>query len=576
MPVLGERRTTMGSGYKRDPLYAYAQAFKNTVSGILEEGGIDVFSEPHKAMVVESVIDQLQAFFVNESYDPEEFAGDIEAEEDHIEMMKEQFENNRSAIQEAASLASFNPVIGMSFPVHKNLLMNNMFDKGGIQKAVATTPKFTISLETRILERPDGTEIDLYTQQREIKAAMDAVAPFVEVELSLPEVGMTDILSAIGASNKDEISIESHISAVQVEISKSDGAGGTIPELVWVPTKLEFSPSYGTHDRTLMESVRVAHKDHVGDAIEDVISGTVAKNKFMFNCFKGNVKAIKLNARRETSNGLNVTPTARWKIRTDVVEIPSAMPMNTTISPDEVKDVAALYKADQLTKIMSIFRDTLGNYKDDTIKHKLDESFMTMPSRQRRHYSFDMAIRDGQFAHGPIEWRKQMFSDHFDTYATELMNVLNDPNMTITVLGRPDLIRKIKPTNWVYESPSAVGPVNLEFTRNIFTSDNRVYNFISSQKLDHMDQFIVLLKPSNSERITYRIYDYQMHISNDIRNAQNPTLPAINAYERWKFVEYQPVQARIDILNPAGLTSVPAPSNPYDVTIGSVPSSGLR
>jgi hypothetical protein len=42
-------------------------------------------------------------------------------------------------------------------------------------------------------------------------------------------------------------------------------------------------------------------------------------------------------------------------------------------------------------------------------------------------------------------------------------------------------------------------------------------------------------------------------VSNEIRNAVNYALPAIHAFERFKFYEYQPVQARVKILNPTGL-----------------------
>ena len=69
------------------------------------------------------------------------------------------------------------------------------------------------------------------------------------------------------------------------------------------------------------------------------------------------------------------------------------------------------------------------------------------------------------------------------------------------------------------------------------------------------DELIVIMTPTgNSNRITYRIYDYQMYIANEIRNSNNPALPAITAFERWKPVEYQPVQGRINILNPSGIT----------------------
>ena len=76
----------------------------------------------------------------------------------------------------------------------------------------------------------------------------------------------------------------------------------------------------------------------------------------------------------------------------------------------------------------------------------------------------------------------------------------------------------------------------------------------NSHNLNNLkDELIVILNPRNTDRIMYRIYDYQMYVSNEIRNASNPTLPAVHAFERWKFFEYQPVQGRVKILNPSGL-----------------------
>lgn len=552
MPIVGERPKKMGHGYINSPIHEFAVQFRDVATSLINENGVDLFSETSKALILEGSNDTLMNFFIENSCDKNGMTA--YEYEDHIQMMKEQFTNDRDAILEYAPLSAFNPVMGMTFPIHKNLLMNNVFDKGAIQKAVAVTPKFTVSMEQRILVDPEGNEIDLFTQQRLIKAAMEKAAPFVEVELALPELGVTDILSAIGATSKDNLSIESYISAVKVTITKADGE----TEDVWVPTRMNFTPSYGEHDRTLMESVNATHELHVDAdgkpraAIKDIISGTVKKNVFQIACFQGNIKGIKLRARKDTSNGLTNTCSVRWQVKTDIVEIPSAIPINTPVSPEEIKDVAALYQADQLAKIMSMFNDVLGNYKDDTIKDKLDESFETMADSQKRSYNFDMAPRDG-YALDHVEWRKKTFMDALDTYASELFEVLNDPNMTITVFGRPDLIRKIKPTEYSYQTPTEIGPIALNYERTVVTSDNRTYQFVSSEKLRGSDQLIVLLKPVNSDRIIYRIYDYQMYVSNEIRNAANHALPSVHAFERWKFLEYQPVQARIDILNPTGL-----------------------
>lgn len=546
MPIAGERPKRIGTGYINDPIFEYAKTFRDVTTSILTENGVDLFTEPTKALINEAANDTLMNFFIEESCDK---AGMTPREyEDHMQMMKEQYLNDREAVLEYAALSSFNPVMGMTFPIHKNILMNTVFDKGGIQKAVAVSPKFTISMEQRIMVAPDGTEIDLFKQQNMIKDAMNQAAPFVEVEVNLPEVETTDVLSAIGASSKDNLSIETFISAVKVEITKQDGT----KEDVWVPVRMYFSPSYGEYDRTLMDSVNVSPEGHVGDPIKDTISASMKNNKFLITSFQQKVKAVKIKARKDTSNGLTQTCSARWQVRTDIVEIPSAIPINTPISPEEIKDVAALYNADQLSKIMSIIKDILANHKDDTIKDKLDESFRTMDPSQKASHVFDMAPRDG-YALDHVEWRKKTFFDALDTYVTDMMEILNDPNMTVTVFGRSDLIRKIKPTEYTYQTPGEIGPVMLEFDKTVVTSDNRTYNFISSQKMKGSDELIVLLKPTNSDRIIYRIYDYQMYVSNEIRNASNHTLPAIHAFDRWKFLEYQPVQTRIQILNPTGL-----------------------
>ena len=83
----------------------------------------------------------------------------------------------------------------------------------------------------------------------------------------------------------------------------------------------------------------------------------------------------------------------------------------------------------------------------------------------------------------------------------------------------------------------------------VVTSDKRTYHFMGSDKMRGRQDLIVILCPHNSQRIVYRIYDYQMYVSNEIRNIQNPALPAIHAFERWKFFEYQPVQGKVHLLN---------------------------
>lgn len=581
MPIGGTRPNNIaGSSYKKDPLYSFAKAFCETASYILNEDGCDIFEEPTKVMRRKSTKDTMKRFFVEDTVDTNNTEMDPEDIEDIEEQMEEQFENDCFAMFEHAPLTEYNPVVGMALPIHKLILMNNVFDKGGIQKVTAVQPKFTISLERRILVTPEGEELDMFLDQNKMTAAIDATNPTKEFVLDLPQTeDDNDILTELGGSSLDSLGIDTYISAVKIEnvvIEKGDikpnaegyiEKGGEIAdeestEDVWFRTNIRFTPNYGgpNHfERTVMQplTIRCKMENDTGEItpveIKEAISGSMNKNKFNISSTYGKIVSVKLSARLDTSNAMMETCQVKWKVDTDLVEIPTSIPINTTISPREVKDLAAMYNVNQLTKLMGMFKNAMSNYKDDHIKMELDKSYSRMDERTSFYGKFDFAPRDG-YALDHVEWRHKTFMDYLDGYVTKMLQVLNDPNMTVTIFGDPEIVRKITPKDYSYQAPANIGPVTLDYTQTIVNStDKRVYNFIGSDKMRGTNQLMVLLNPRNTERIIYRIYDYQLYISNEIRNIANPALPAIHAYEDWTFVEYQPVQGRIAILNPSGL-----------------------
>jgi hypothetical protein len=495
--------------------------------------------------------------------------------------MENQFENDREAVLEHVSSAEMNPVIGMTFPLHKNILMNMVFDKGAIPKVVAVEPKTTLTMETRILVKPDGTEIDMFREQNLMTPAIDASAPLVDIGFTLPEVEGTNVVEdELDGTSVDNLSIDTFICAVQIKdvyidegdvLPNTDGyiiPGGTVATAetkgnkdVWYRVNMQFAPGYGEYDRTLMSPVSIAHKKNTGTELapvietvvtKDMISASMHKNRFNISSISAKINAVRVRARLDTSNGMIKACSVKWQSKSRIVEIGPAIPINTTISPDEVKDIGALYNVNQLTKVMSLFKSVMGNYKDDKIHQNLNESYARLDDSQKAYNTFDFAVREGYML-DHVEWRHKTFMDFFDSHVTKLLQVLNDPNMTITVFGDPDIVKKISPTEYTYQTPSSIGPVELDFVKTVTTSDKRVYQFIGSDKLRGNTELIVVLCPRNTDRVIYRIYDYQLYVSNEIRNSVNPTLPAIHAFERWKFVEYQPVQGRVKILNPTGL-----------------------
>ena len=575
--IIGEApRQNMSDSYRYDPMHAYVESYVDLAQGILNENATDIYSEPARAFIAKSSNEALKQFFVENSYDP---AGMTPDEiEDHIQTMELQYDNDRKGILEHVTSSYMNPMIGITIPMHKFILMNMVFDKGSIPKFVASFPKFTISMEYRILVDTEGNELDMFRDQNLMTDAIEKTA--AETEFELPALPFTDDNEIVhtylgGLAGADHLSIETRVSAFKItdqyfEIGdilpdpetgyiEPDGEVATSAGVreVWVRCNYPFTPVYGEVERGLMANVQYEYK--VNDSgvkitkINDLISGTMNKDRLNVQVLKGNIKGIRVTSRLDTSGARLTTCSVRWKEKTDIVEIPNAIPIDVTISPEETKDIAALYNVNQVTKLMSMMKTVLGNYKDDLIRRDLDYSYKTMDARSKTYSQFDYAPREGY--HGDhVEWRQKTFFDFFDSQMTKLYQVLNDPNMTVTVFGDPDLVRKITPPSYSYQTPGSIGPVQLDFTKTVVTSDSRVYNFIGSDKLRGSTEFIVILCPKGTDRIIYRIYDYQMYISNEIRNADNPALPNIHAFERWKFVEYQPVQGRINILHPTGLT----------------------
>lgn len=643
MPVIGNTtsRKPGSSGYSHDPMAAYAKEFLNLTQSFLEEARLDLYEEPSKVFRTPLTDETVKNFFMENSADPRGMT--TEEYEDHMLMMEQMYENDKTAVLEHCGMGQYNPVIGMTFPIHKNIMLNNIFDKGAIPKFVAEAPRFTVSMETRWMIDPEtGEKIDMWREQYKMTDAIDKAAPLKSMYLPLPEAENTNILETMFGVPEDQnnnLSIESHVSGlvgarvvypgqtVQIVVKNSDSA--TTPATVTytiqnytnttaqayviptdTPTDLkaqlpkvdatvtqtvtgaifnwrgQFAPAYGGYDRQICEQfalpivktvaagtlpgtwkLTVELADGTTQEIDNTtdenaipgqyrtvgfVSGFAKDNRFGMTSSNAKVAGVILTSRIDTSSAMLKTASATWSVRTDIIEIPNAVPMNVTISPEEVKDIAALYQINQLTKVMSLMKISLANYKDDKIRRYLDKSFLEMPDDSKIARQFDFAPSNN-YALDPIEWRHKTFMDSLDTHATQLLHVLNDPNVTFNIIGRDDLIRKITPTDYTYQSPSSIGPVQLDFVKTIVTSDKRTYQFISSDKLRDCNNLMIIVCPRNSERFIYRIYDYQMYLSNEIRNISNPALPAVHAFERWVIKEYQPVQGRIRILNPTGL-----------------------
>ena len=572
MPSVGTRRNPNMGNFTKDPMYAYAAAFCEAQQNILRESRVDYATDPVKALAFQGNVDQLQKFYTENSIIGDRKSMTNEEYEDALSDMKESFINDIQGVRESASIgmASYNPMIGLSLPMHKYLMLNCVFAQA-VPRFVAKAPSWTETMETRYMITPDGRRIDIANQQNEIFSAWKSTNAPIEVPMVLPEAKTTDILDKYFHVSHagHNLSVATHISAVAIEDYAKTGdtvltiEGGVITEseaqkdgkaIVWKPWRAEFTPGYGDYNRVIVKPVdiKVTNEDGVTEeAFHDTIFASQQDNMFEINS-GGKIKAVKMMARYDASSRQMQTARVEWQERTTFVQIPENDGITIPITPEEVKDIGALYGINQVTKYMSMIKDVLENVKDDDIKENLDESFTRLDDDHKLARTVDFAPRQGYYS-DHLEWLQKTFMNTLDQFVTGLLTVLRDPNMQICIIGRPNIIKQITPVEYSYATPANIGPIELDFKKTVVTSDKRVYNFISSDKLFGNDNLIVLLIPKNSNRIVYRLYDYQMYISNEIRDAANPSLPALTAFQRYKFFEYQPVQGRLFVANPTGL-----------------------
>lgn len=615
-------------GYETDPMFALASEYVNATRAIKEETNCDFVNNPSDALTNEFALDELKRGFVENSYDVKDPRFEDEGfRQSHLENMEQLFNNDRvGMLQEATntSITGYNPVIGMSLPMHKNILMNAIFDQV-MPKDVASSPKFTLTMETRTIVDTQGREYDMFVEQNHIKPAIDESIPSADIVVTYPFMGtinpvailnedgspklkadgsgkaeikelsdktdgnivkrcFDDIIHAYAKGNAAHLSIKTYVSKLLIKgyahvgdpiykdgaivAATEDGDGQTLVFNIGAT----FTPGYGENDRQLNKRIAIrvpqengefkvysinlngqmiAKNDEIELLMTQPIDVTTPSNKQLVDG-DGLIIGAVIHAVIDVSSAAFPTVHVKWSATTNFYEIPEAPHITIPVTPEEVKDIQALYNINQVTKLMSMLRLALLHWKDDSILQDLDDSFLSMPDNAKVTGAFDFAP-PLNYNQDPVTWRRAMFMDNFSLYATRMLNVLNDENMTFAIFGRPEIIKRIAPVDFTYQTPSNIGPVQLDFKRTVVSSDHRVYNFISSQKMRNDNTLIILLIPRNSMRITYKIIDYQMYISNEIRDSQQYQLPAITCFERWYFLQYQPVQGRIRIMNPSGL-----------------------
>ena len=273
MPCVGERKNpnTMGN-FAKDPMYKFAAAFCDTQNTIMKEATVDYAADPARATAFPQARQALKEFYLENAVIGDKNIMSAEEYQDNVDMMSESFTNDIQAVREnaVAGMNNYNPLIGLSLPMHKYLMMNCVFAQA-VPRYVAKAPLWTETMETRWMVTPDGKKIDIANQQNQIFSAWKSANKPVEVGIALPELKKTDILKDYFHVDKvsHNLSVATHISAVAIEEYVKTGADvieidgdGKITEkkaatdgkaIVWKPWLAEFTPGYG--EQTMLQEL---------------------------------------------------------------------------------------------------------------------------------------------------------------------------------------------------------------------------------------------------------------------------------------------------------------------------------
>ena len=574
MPQVGERKSRVAKmgDMTKNPMYALARKFCEAQDNMRHSNSsLDFAFNPIRVLKEQSCMNELESFFSEDTMlcaKP-----DTEQIEEHAQDMHELFLNDVEMLRESATMGlnQYNPLVGMSLPMHKYLMLNCMFAQA-VPRYVAKSPSWTETFETRWMIAPDGRKIDIANQQNEIFDLWKSANKPIEVAIALPEMRSVDILEEYFhvPRTSNNLSVATHICAIAFEDYAEKGedvitiaSDGTITEtkaaqagmaLKWHPWKKEFSPNYGELNRTIQEPVDIVFKNASGqpEIFHDMIAASQVDNMFEISAMK--TKAVKVWARYDASQRNLRTSRVEWSERSSFVQIQENDGITIPITPEEVKDIGATYGINQVTKYMSMIKDILENVKDDDIHNELDMSLIRLDDDHKLIRTINMAPPN-RYTDTPVKWMNEMAMVYIDSFITGMLTIWRDPNMTFTIIGRPDIIRNLTPKTYSYESPAVQGAIEMDFKKTVVSSDKRTYTFLSSDKMLGNDELIVLLNPKNTNRIIYRLYDYQMYISNEIRDSENSQLPALTAFQRYRFFGYQETQGRLYVANPLGVDS---------------------
>lgn len=451
-------------------------------------------------------------------------------------------ENSRKAILSESSVASLNPVVGLTFPLLKRFWVECEY-KDFIPTEVATTPAFNLAIKKEYIQDANGKKHylpdALFENLPEIMAA-------VRQELSKDTITVPnfeyDLITQAGGSIKqeDSISRDFYISSVIIKVPND-----TAEEEVEVKTRIPVTAPTNSFQKLVVANGKGTKEK---DVVKDFLSGSLdfETGKLNVACSQGKITGIKVTGYLSSENHLRTASTG-WDPDIKQFMIPDGIHLATGLTEERLKDESVLFHIDATADAISTMTEVLKQLKDISIRDFLGKSKDRIKNTKYYKSAVFDCIHPDSYNQGPIEWRKQVLKETLDRLALNMKYILKNKNCYFAVMGNPMDIKLLDNINWIYGQDTEVGGTKLDYNIGLYNDQHRFY-VVSSERATQ-GSIQILLIPTTDEIITYKHFEYQFIISNQYRHASNVRVPSVMASDRSLTDEVTPVQGEIFVMN---------------------------
>lgn len=530
----------------------FKAGFKRMYNNFITREGLDPIHDLSRIVASESV---------SESY-KEDLIGDILSEsfgDNYYNLLPQKleqlFENTREEIINESFTGTLLPIVGYSLPLLKKSFLE-CHAKDIVMTEIPKEPIIKLAFERKFLKDKTGAkkyyipEVFYNDDYKEVmKQAKGNPIPntWYPKDSSTVPFQDLDILAEAGGSlqMRDTLAYDFVIEGVQIDID------GELKEI----TGLEVRPEKSVNNAAFAYQVKYTKDD--GTVVIDHLTGAVDfyTGKVSIASTAGLIKKVRFGGHLSNQNNYNSLEIDRQR-ESMTWEIPDGIRFNTGFTLEKIRDMKALTNIDIMADTIADMGTVMQQYKDSVVFDFLDEQYHVWKDRKdlpfgyqrgfTETYEFSMTPNTTTIALTP-QWVDQI-KFYIDRMLRSLTEKLNTKDIMFVLYGNPAHVELLnQEVSWVIDHNSKIGGVQLDYRFGVLNRSGMRVHVVSSMKVPRDAGLRVVAYPTTEDHVTFKLYEYSTHISNEYRNPNTPLIPNIMGTTRFLPTKVLPVQGQMVI-----------------------------